>query len=49
MKSSSDLKHIISSINGKSYGAYKSLSDKYDFKNYVLSIDHVQGDYSIQI
>ncbi|WP_294401122.1 ABC-ATPase domain-containing protein [uncultured Clostridium sp.] len=44
MKSSSDLKHIISSINGKSYGAYKSLSDKYDFKNYVLSIDHVQGD-----
>ena len=44
MKSSSDLKQTLTYINGKSYGAYKSLSDKYDFKNYILSIDHVQGD-----
>lgn len=44
MKSSLDLKKSLSSINGKSYGAYKSLSDRYDFKKYVLSIDHVQGD-----
>lgn len=44
MKSSFDLKKELSSINGKSYGAYKSLTDKYDFKKYILSIDHVQGD-----
>ena len=44
MKSSFDLKKELSSVNGKSYGAYKSLTDKYDFKKYILSIDHVQGD-----
>lgn len=44
MKSSFDLKKELSSINGKSYGAYKSLTDRYDFEKYILSIDHVQGD-----
>lgn len=44
MKSSIDLKKELKSINGKSYGYYKNLSDKYDFKDYILSIDHVQGD-----
>ena len=28
----------------KSYPAYKSLKGRYQFPNYVLSIDHVQGD-----
>ena len=36
MKSSFDLKKELSSINGKSYGAYKSLTDKYDFKKLLL-------------
>lgn len=44
MKTSLDLKNELKSINGKSYGAYKSLADKYNFNDYVLSIDHVQGD-----
>lgn len=44
MKTSIDLKKELVSINGKSYGAYKNLADKYDFKDYILSIDHVQGD-----
>ncbi|MEO2604801.1 ABC-ATPase domain-containing protein, partial [Clostridium butyricum] len=44
MKNSLDLKKLLSSIDGKSYGSYKSLADKYNFKNYILSIDHVQGD-----
>lgn len=44
MKTSLDLKSELKSINGKSYGAYKSLADKYNFNDYVLSIDHVQGD-----
>lgn len=44
MKTSLDLKNELKSINGKSYGTYKSLANKYDFKSYILSIDHVQGD-----
>ena len=44
MKGSTDLLKALSSINGRSYGAYKCLADKYKFNNYVLSIDHVQGD-----
>ena len=44
MKTSTDLKSELKSINGKSYGAYKSLSDKFKFNDYILSIDHVQGD-----
>lgn len=44
MKSSLDLQKTLSSINGKSYGAYKCLADKYEFDRYILSIDHVQGD-----
>ena len=44
MKNSLDLKKLLSSIDGKSYGSYKSLADKYNFENYILSIDHVQGD-----
>ena len=44
MKGSIDLQKTLSSINGKSYGTYKNLTDKYKFNNYILSIDHVQGD-----
>ena len=44
MKTSTDLKSELKSINGKSYGAYKGLSDKFKFNDYILSIDHVQGD-----
>ncbi len=44
MKTFCDLKNSLLSINGKSYGAYKALSNQYDFKDYILSIDHVQGD-----
>lgn len=44
MKTSLDLKKYLSSIDGKSYGTYKSLAGKYDFNKYILSVDHVQGD-----
>jgi len=44
MKSSEILKKEIDRIDGKSYRAYKDLEGEYDFKNFVLSIDHVQGD-----
>ena len=44
MKTSSDLRNMLNSVNHKSYPAYKSLQGQYDFKDYILSIDHVQGD-----
>lgn len=44
MRTSVDLKKQLSSLNNKSYGLYKTISGKYLFKDYVLSIDHIQGD-----
>ncbi len=44
MKSSSELRTLLRNIDHKSYPAYKSLAGSYQFGNYVLSIDHVQGD-----
>ena len=44
MKSSVELKNELFKIDGKGYKAYKVLEGKYDFKKYVLSIDHIQGD-----
>ena len=44
MKSNSDLEKQLFSIDGKSYSLYQTLCDIYSFDNYILSIDHVQGD-----
>lgn len=44
MKNLNDLRKDIYSIDGKGYKSYKSLEGQYDFNDYVLSIDHVQGD-----
>ncbi len=44
MKSASDLKNLINSIDGRGYKAYKTLEGNYDFDDYILFIDHVQGD-----
>lgn len=44
MKTAQDLKNLLQSIDHKSYPAYKSAQGSYRFRNYVLSIDHVQGD-----
>lgn len=38
------LKKIISSIDHKGYKAYKQLKGKYDFGDFILYIDYVQGD-----
>lgn len=38
------LKKIISSIDHKGYKAYKQLKGKYDFGDFLLFIDYVQGD-----
>lgn len=44
MNTSQQLKSALLAINHKSYPAYKSVQGNYDFKTYVLGIDHVQGD-----
>lgn len=44
MKSSNELRTLLRSIDRKSYPAYKALSGAYQFGDYVLVIDHVQGD-----
>lgn len=44
MKNFIYLKDELKRIDGRGYKAYKDLQDKYDFNDYILSIDHVQGD-----
>ncbi|MGL5642722.1 MAG: ABC-ATPase domain-containing protein, partial [Paraclostridium sp.] len=44
MKNSDMLKRDLDKIDGKSYRAYKDLEGQYDFGDFILSIDHVQGD-----
>ena len=44
MKSASDLKRELDRINGRGYKLYKDLEGQYKFDDYILSIDHVQGD-----
>ena len=39
-----ELRNKLNQIDHRSYPAYKELRGRYDFKDYVLSIDHVQGD-----
>ena len=44
MKSSNELRTLLRSVDNKSYPAYKSLAGSYQFGNFMLFIDHVQGD-----
>lgn len=44
MKQSQDLQRLLESIDHRGYPAYKDTRGAYDFRDYILSIDHVQGD-----
>ncbi len=44
MQSAIELRNKLKSIDHRGYPAYKELRGQYDFKDYTLSIDHVQGD-----
>ena len=44
MKSSAELKKDILAIDHRGSPGYKGLRGRYQFKDHVLSIDHVQGD-----
>ena len=44
MKNLCDLKRELEKIDGRGYKTYKTLEGQYSFEDYILSIDHVQGD-----
>ena len=44
MKTMQELRTLLTSIDHKSYPAYKALQGAYRYSDFVLSIDHVQGD-----
>ncbi|UCC90116.1 MAG: ABC-ATPase domain-containing protein [Dehalococcoidia bacterium] len=44
MQTEEDLRKALGRIDGRGYKAYKNIQGIYDFKEYTLFIDHVQGD-----
>lgn len=44
MKTAEELRHALRAIDHRSYPAYKSLTGSWSFGEYVLNIEHVQGD-----
>ncbi len=44
MNKSADLRNLLMRIDHRGYPAYKDTKGKYQFDQYILSIDHVQGD-----
>ena len=44
MQQSTDLQNLLHSVHKKSYPAYKALKGSYQFRDFILHIDHVQGD-----
>lgn len=44
MKTQDDLRKLLLSIDHRGYPAYKDTRGKWSYGNYILSIDHVQGD-----
>ncbi len=44
MNTATELRSKLKNIDHKGYPAYKDLRGQYNFGDYVLSIDHVQGD-----
>lgn len=44
MKTNEDLRKLLLSIDHRGYPAYKDARGKWSYGNYILSIDHVQGD-----
>ncbi len=44
IKTSTQLRALLESIDHRGYPAYKQTAGKYRFSSHILSIDHVQGD-----
>jgi predicted ABC-class ATPase len=44
MREALELKRILGRIDGRGYKAYKDIEGEYRFDEYILLVDHVQGD-----
>jgi len=44
MRTGEELRKILRRIEGRGYKAYKDIKDSYEFEDYQLFVDHVQGD-----
>lgn len=44
LRTATQLRQLLAKVDHKSYGAYKELAGGYEFGEYQLFIDHVQGD-----
>ncbi len=44
MKNQETLKRALIALEGKSYGAYKEIKGSYKVKDYIIEVQHVQGD-----
>ena len=44
MQSKENLRNALQRIDGRGYKAYKDIEGVFDFREYVLYVDHVQGD-----
>ncbi|MDX1764970.1 MAG: ABC-ATPase domain-containing protein, partial [bacterium] len=44
MKTRDELHQTLTRIDGRGYKAYKQIQGEYDFHNFTLLVDHVQGD-----
>lgn len=44
MKTAEELRVLLQRIDHRSYPAYKDIRGSYDFGDYILNVDHVQGD-----
>ena len=44
MKNKAELERLLKKIDGSGYPAYKQTQGQWDFEDFILSIDHVQGD-----
>ncbi len=44
VRNNSDLRNILRRIEGRGYKAYKDIEGTYEFGDFLLLIDHVQGD-----
>ncbi|RMH59752.1 MAG: ATPase [Candidatus Hydrogenedentota bacterium] len=44
LRSPRELERLLARIDGRGYKAYRDLHGRYDFEDFLLSIDHVQSD-----
>lgn len=44
MRDADELQALLSGIDGRGYKAYKDIVGRWDFGDFVLAVDHVQGD-----